>query len=148
MLFPSSRCLLMTDTTQTRDETLVALRPAVATEPITSNPAEAFQNDTLRPILKLQNELLLGLFRDYLTKRKQLGLEGRFAKLPRPEQEAYIDHSIRTDQKFKNLLVGVVIGQFTTGEWTAFRIDEAELTRRLVDLIVQRLCSQIDLMLH
>ncbi|MEZ0607384.1 glyoxalase [Fibrella sp. WM1] len=138
----------MTDTTQTRDETLVALRPAVATEPITSNPAEAFQNDTLRPILKLQNELLLGLFRDYLTKRKQLGLEGRFAKLPRPEQEAYIDHSIRTDQKFKNLLVGVVIGQFTTGEWTAFRIDEAELTRRLVDLIVQRLCSQIDLMLH
>lgn len=139
---------MMHDTSQTRDEGLLALRPAVLTEPTTSNPAEAFQNNTLRPILKLQNELLLGLFRDYLTKRKQLGLEGRFSRLPRPEQEAYIDHSVRTDQKFKNLLVGVVVGQFTTGEWTAFRIDEAELTRRIVQLIVQRLCSQIDLMLH
>lgn len=136
------------DTSQTRDEALIALRPEVATEPITSNPAEAFQNATLRPILKLQNELLLGLFRDYLTKRKQLGLEGRFARLPLLEQEAYIDHSVRTDQKFKNLLVGVVIGQFTTGEWTAFRIDEAELTRRTVTLIVQRLCSQLALLLH
>ncbi|WP_065814302.1 hypothetical protein [Fibrella aestuarina] len=138
----------MHDTSQNRDEGLLALRPEVATEPTTSNPAEAFQNGTLRPILKLQNELVLGLFRDYLTKRKQLGLEGRFARLPRPEQEAYIDHSVRTDQKFKNLLVGVVIGQFTTGEWTAFRIDEAELTRRTVQLIVQRLCSQIDLLVH
>lgn len=131
-----------------RDDALLALRPHIDTEPITSNPAEAFQNQTLRPIVKLQNELLLGLFRDYLTKRKQAGTEGRFASLSRPEQEAYIDHSVRTDQKFKNLLVGVVIGQFTTGEWTAFRIDEAELTRRIVGLVVQRLSSQIELLLH
>lgn len=125
-----------------RDTALLTLRPQINSDAITASSAEAFQNQTLRPVLKLQNDLLLSLFRHYLTKRKQLGPDARFAKLGAAEQEAYIDHTIRTDLKFRNLLVGTVIGQFTTAEWTAFLADESELTRRLGNMLTQRIQSQ------
>ncbi|MEZ0484243.1 glyoxalase [Fibrella aquatica] len=125
-----------------RDAALLTLRPKIVTEPTTSNPAETFQNQTLRPILKLQNDLLIGLFHQYLTKRKQLGPDARFAKMSQAEQDAYIDHTIRTDQKFRNLLVGTIVGQFTSDEWTMFLADEAELTRRLGNMLTQRIQDQ------
>ena len=125
----------------TKDQALLALRPQIATEPTAENSAEAFQNQTLRPILKLHNELFNTLFQSYLVKRKQGGPDGKFSRLTRPEQEAYIDHTIRTDQKFKNLLVGTVVGHFTASELGAFLDDEAELTRRMVGMIIDRLSS-------
>jgi hypothetical protein len=122
----------------TRDEALIALRPAVETDDTANTaPAEQFQNQTLRPILKLQHDLLLDTFRDYCQKRKDT-----FARLPRTERLAYIEHALQTDQKFKNRLVGYVVGHFTAGEWRIFRNNEAELTRRTVSLLIQRLQSR------
>lgn len=125
-----------------RDTALLALRPQITSDATTTSSAETFQNQTLRPTLKLQNNLLLSLFRHYLTKRKQLGPDARFAKMSAAEQEAYIDHTIRTDLKFRNLLVGTIIGQFTADEWTVFLTDESELTRRLGNMLTQRIQSQ------
>lgn len=125
-----------------RDTALLALRPEISTEPTTASPAESFQNQTLRPILKLQNDLLLSLFRHYLVKRKQLGPDARFARMSQTEQIGYIDHTIRTDLKFRNLLVGTIIGQFTTDEWAHFFTDESELTRRLGNMLTQRIQDQ------
>ena len=126
-----------------KDLALLALRPQVDTEPTTANAAEAFQNQTLRPILKLHNSLFLSLFRSYLVRMKQAP-DGRFVRVNRPEQEAYIDHTLRTDQKFRNLLMGTVIGQFTSTELTDFLANEAELTRRTLTMIAQRLIDQIE----
>ncbi len=123
----------------TKDLALLALRPQIITEPTAENSAEAFQNQTLRPILKLHNDLFNTLFQNYLVKRKQGGPDGKFARTTRPEQVAYTDHTIRTDQKFKNLLVGTVVGHFTALELAAFLEDEPELTRRMVNMIIDRL---------
>jgi hypothetical protein len=86
--------------------------------------------------------LLVSLFRHYLVKRKQMGPDARFARMSHIEQETYIDHTIRTDLKFRNLLVGTIIGQFTSDEWTAFLADESELTRRLGNMLTQRIQDQ------
>jgi len=112
-------------------------RPTVETAPTASNPAEQFQNETLRPILKGQNEALLAHFRQYLQKRK-----GAFYRLPEPEQLEYIAHALRCDQKFKNFLVGMVVGWFNDEERNAFFASEAELTRRTTELTIQRIQSQ------
>ncbi|RYF69369.1 MAG: glyoxalase [Cytophagaceae bacterium] len=125
-----------------RDNSLVALRPLIPTDPTTTNQAETFQNQTLRPLLKLQNDLLLRLFRHYLVKRKQFGTDARFAKMSQVEQDTYIDHAIRTDLKFRNLLIGTIVGQFTIDELTAFLADESELSRRLGTMLTQRIQSQ------
>lgn len=112
-------------------------RPSVETAPTASNSAEQFQNQTLRPILKGQAKALQAHFRRYAEKRK-----GTFYRLPEREQLDYITHALHTDQKFKNFLVGMVVGWFSDSERTAFFADEAELTRRTTGLLIQRLQSQ------
>ncbi len=127
--------------TKNRDTALRELRPeipAIQQEQMTST-AEQFQNETLRPILKLQNDLLLAVFKSYIQKRK-----GEFYKLKPPKRLEWIDHSVRKDLKFRNFLTGLVAGHFTQKEWETFTAEESELSRRIVNLIVQRLCDQVE----
>ncbi len=122
----------------TRDDMLLAMRPTVQTDETTDTlPAEQFQNQTLRPILKLQNELLLDTFRDYCHKRKDT-----YTRLPHTEKLAWIEQALQTDQKFRNRLVGYIVGHFTSNEWQMFRASEPELVRRTVSMLIQRLQYQ------
>jgi len=123
-----------------RDTALKGLRPLIPTiiDKNAVNPAELFQNRTLRPILKLQNDLLDAIFRQYIIKRKNA-----FHNLNAPKRIEYIENSIRRDVKLKNLLVGVITGHFTLEEWALFIADEGELTKRMTNLLVQRLTSQV-----
>ena len=92
----------------------------------------------MRPILKLQNELIIQLFRHFLQKRK-VRLQGLS-----PEQgNEWIANSIRKDNRLRNLLLGLVIGQFTPQELDTFFAIEMEARRRTFDLLIQRLQSQM-----
>ena len=128
-----------------REEGLKKIRPLIPTilDKNAINPAELFQNRTLRPILKLQNDLLDAIFKQYIIKRK-----GAFHKLSAPKKVEYIENSIRRDSKLKNLLVGVITGHFTLEEWALFMQDEGELTKRTTNLLVQRLTSQVEVFNH
>jgi len=128
-----------------RDTALKELRPLIPTiiDKNAVSSAELFQNRTLRPILKLQNDLLDAIFRQYIIKRKNA-----FHKLNAPKRVEYIENSIRRDLKLKNLLVGVLTGHFTLEEWALFIADEGELTKRMTNLLVQRLTSQVTSFSH
>ena len=124
---------------QDRDKHLKDLRPAIPTiteEAITSME-EQFQNKTLRPILKFQNPLLLKIFHQYILKRK-----GKFYQLSAEKKIEYIQTNIRNDLKFRNLLAGLVIGQFTLTEFDTYQSNKSELNRRIMSLIIQRLQDQ------
>lgn len=124
-----------------RDDQLISLRPSIEAN-IDENPENSpghFQNATLRPILKLQNAILLQIFKHYLQKTK-----GSFFQLPPPRQLEFISNSIRSDLRFRNMLTGTIIGHFTEKEWEVFAANEQELTRRIADLLIQRLSDQVD----
>ena len=55
-----------------RSYDLIQMRPHIEKIKSFENMSrqEVFQNKTLRPILKLQNQLLLEIFRDYIITRK------------------------------------------------------------------------------
>jgi hypothetical protein len=113
-------------------------RPDVPTEPTASSPAEQFQNQTLRPVLKQINSLIVSYFKHHYPKRKV-----NFAKLTEADKLAYIERAIRDDTKLRLTLVGMVIGQFSLDEWAAFVPLEAEVSRRIQNLIIQRLQSRV-----
>lgn len=124
-----------------RDNELTSLRPSIEVN-LEENPENSpghFQNVTLRPILKLQNELLLQMFKHYLEK-----LKGSFFQLAPAKQLDFIANSIRSDLRLRNLLTGVIIGHFTKNEWDVFATQEQEITRRIADLLIQRLKDQVD----
>lgn len=118
-----------------REEALLRLRPRIATmvEEGTTSGAERFQNLTLRPILKFQHELLIELFRQYCHDRK-----GQFFQLPGEKKEAYIDHALQRDFKFRNLLLGTLLALFTQHEYQDFLHNKSELTRRALTMLAQR----------
>lgn len=119
-------------------ELLKQLRPKIPTliEDTSTSVAEQFQNLTLRPILKLQHELLVAIFHQYIKLRK-----GTFHQLSDKMKLEYIRHSIQEDAKFKAMLIGLVVGHFTISEWQLYSLEEKELRRRLVELIIQRVQS-------
>lgn len=114
------------------------IRPILTFEVEAQTEIEKFQNEVLRPILKLQNDLLVQIFKHYCEKRK-----GIFDKLSEKDKSIYIEQALKKDMKFKQLLEGIITGMFTLEEYDKFMENENELTKRMVNMMVQRLQSQI-----
>ena len=57
---------------------------------------------------------------------------------------AFIAQIIKSDMKLKNRFIGIIMGHFTIEEFAFFAENEAELMRRMTDLLVQRLQSTIE----
>jgi hypothetical protein len=102
---------------------------------------EAFQNSTLRPILKFQNELLLQVFINYAVKQK-----GLFFTLSPDKMEKYIENVIQKDIKFRNALKGIIIGLFTVEEYSNYIKNSSSLNKRMMTLLIERYRSQLQLL--
>ena len=122
-----------------RDSRLVELRPPLGISMEASGALEVFQSKTLRPILKLQNPVLLALVTVYLKKYCP-----RFSGLSRTDKMVYVRDMLKRDARPKNMLVGMVAGHFTEEEFAYFVEQEPEIRRRLIDLCIKRLQDQID----
>lgn len=104
---------------------------------------EFFQNNTLRPILKYQNELLLLVFINYAIKQK-----GLFFKLSPDKKEKYIENVIQKDIKLRNVLKGIIIGLFTMEEYSIYIKNSSNLNKRMMTLLIERYRSQIQLLAY
>ena len=123
-----------------RDQILKSARPLIPIiiEERAITDQEKFQNQVLRPVLKLQNDLLVQLFNRYAEKRK-----GVYHGLSIPKKKVYIEAAIQKDRSFRNLLVGCIVGQFTTAEYVLFAKEENALTKRMMQMCVKRLQDQL-----
>lgn len=99
---------------------------------------EHFQNETLRPILKLQNDLLLASFQNYIVKTKNA-----FYELKLDRRMDYIANAIQKDIKYRNSLKGMVIGQFTLEEYEIYIKNSSALNKRMMNMVIKRLQDQI-----
>ena len=84
-----------------RPNDLLRIRPEIKKTKTfdTMSAEERFQNETLRPILKLQNPLFVKVFQQYIEKRK-----GVFYDLGLEKKLAYIESSLIKDQKFYRII--------------------------------------------
>ncbi|MEM9527148.1 MAG: hypothetical protein AAGA31_11085 [Bacteroidota bacterium] len=119
------------------DTSRLALRPKLDFAPA-ATPEEAFQNNSLRPIMKLQHDLLVAAFRLYLEKRKvkieQVSVKHRFAK---------IKELVTRDNRLRGLLFGITVGQFTNEEMQYYVQNDGAINRRITNLLVERLLSSL-----
>lgn len=128
---------------KSRDLSIVALRPQILSAKILPNMSseEYFQNTVLRPIIKLQNDLILEVYKNYITKNKNV-----FYEIKLEERLKYIEHSIQKDIKFRNSLKGVILGQFTIEEYRSYITNSSALNKRMMHLIIKRLQDQVQLL--
>lgn len=105
-----------------------------------SSTDEIFQNQVLRPILKLQNDLFIDVFRNYISKYKN-----DFYSYSVEKKLTYIENSIQKDIKFRNSLKGIVIGLFTIHEYNEYIKNSSSLNKRMMNMLIERLKNQVQL---
>ncbi len=126
-----------------RDFNLMELRPEIPSARITENMSsdERFQNETLRPVIKLQDDLLVAVFRNYISKHKNAFYEMKLEK-----RLMYIENAVQRDIKFRNSLKGMIIGQFTLQEYESYIQNSSALNKRMMNIVKERLQSNIQLL--
>ena len=126
---------------EARDNNVLELRgDALGTITNQSSSEEIFQNKTLRPILKLQNDLFIHVFINYAVKQKNV-----FFSLTPEKKMAYIENVIHRDIKFRNSLKGMVIAFFTLDEYAEYIQISSNLNKRMMNMLIERLKSNIQL---
>ena len=122
----------------TRDSDLVKLRPIVDFNSDNLKKAESFQNKTLRPILKFQNQYILYNFKNYIKTKEPL-----FNAYSALEQKKIIRKSVKEDQRLKNHLLSSMIAYFAIEELEFYTENSKEISKRIVSMIIQRVEDQI-----
>lgn len=123
-----------------RPNDILRIRPEIPSAKLNDQMSaeERFQNSTLRPIAKLQNPLLLEVFRNYITKHKNV-----FYDLSIEKRLAYIENAIHKDMKFRNAVKGMIIGQYTVDEYLIYIENSSSLNKRMMNIVKERLLSQV-----
>lgn len=100
---------------------------------------ERFQNTTLRPILKLQNDTLLALFYNFILENKN-----RFSTFSNENKRIFVEQSLQKNVVLKTKLLGVILGMFTKEELELYSSQSSVYNKRIMGLIVERIRSQVD----
>lgn len=105
-----------------------------------SSSDELFQNQVLRPILKLQNDLFIASFINHLGKNRI-----DFDSFSVEKKLATIENAIQKDIKFRNALKGMIIALFTLDEYAQYIKNSSSLNKRMMGMLIERLKSQVQL---
>jgi hypothetical protein len=99
---------------------------------------ETFQNQTLRPILKLQNDLYISLFTNNAIRQNS-----DFNALSSAKKAVMIEQSLQKDNVLKNIFIGMTIGMFTVDEMEVYISDSKVFNKRIITMLIERLKSQM-----
>ncbi|WPR70769.1 glyoxalase [Flavobacterium sp. NG2] len=105
-----------------------------------SSSDENFQNQVIRPILKLQNDLFVASFHNYISKYKK-----DFYSQSVEKKLATIENAIQKDIKYRNALKGMVVALFTADEYALYIQSSSNLNKRMMNMLIERLKNQVQL---
>ena len=99
---------------------------------------ESFQNTIVRPIIKMQHPLLVASFKNYLEKRK-VDLQSC--------SDLEINNKIKSiynkDISYRNISLGLIIGHFSTSEFSYYINYSSEINKRIIKIIHQRVNNSL-----
>ncbi|MEO9572042.1 MAG: glyoxalase [Polaribacter sp.] len=99
---------------------------------------EKFQNEVLRPVIKMQHNVLVASFNNYLRSKKI-----DFLGLSEQKKRSKITSIYKTDNNFKNITIGMIIGHFSMNEFNFYNQNSSEINRRILQIITQRIKDSI-----
>lgn len=123
-----------------REEHLLSIRPKIGSIQLDNEmtTVERFQNEILRPILKLQHPIII----EYVISKAN-SINNKYRDLIAIEKERYLDKVVLKNPKIKQELNGMIIGQLSTKEYKIYFQYENEIKRRIYTMIKQRIVSTL-----
>jgi hypothetical protein len=121
-----------------RDEQIKAWRPSITSIRNTTQTTEIelFQNNILRPILKLQHTTITTLFQHGISKRKE-----NLKQMTQEEQIAFVAQVFQKDITLRNTIIGLVLGLLTEDELSFYFIHKSSVNKRISQMAQQRILS-------
>lgn len=112
------------------------IRPIISNALVSNNQSDAenFQNGVLRPIIKLQHDLLLCFFEEYLKARKM-----HFDDKNQGQKQQLIDTLFNKDTSFKKILITMITALFTVEEYLVYLPKNSEFNKRIKQMIKQKI---------
>lgn len=114
------------------DEALTEMRPILPLEEI-EQEIENFQNQSLRPILKMQHNLLIDLFLAQPNADAVLQYAGKRSVFSE-RLRIFIQQPI-----LKGIFLGLVLGVLTREEFKLYALNSKEHNKRIIQMLLQRL---------
>ena len=99
---------------------------------------ELFQNMVLRPILKMQHEILILRVKDYFLSKKII-----FHSMDQLKKETYIRNAFQKDALFRKELQGFVLGQLNSTEFLEYLKNQKSFNKRIIQMAQQRMIDSI-----
>lgn len=120
-------------------EELKEMRPLISSA-LTENskPVEVFQNEVLRPVIKMQHEIILAYIRSLEQFKIILSKKGS-----RLDFQTRVHTFISKQLDIKNQLIGMILGMLTEDELVFYREKQNDLSKRISQMISQRVSDTL-----
>lgn len=120
-------------------EELKEMRPLISSA-LTENskPVEIFQNEVLRPVIKMQHEIILAYIRSLEQFKIILSKKGS-----RLDFQTRVHTFISKQLDIKNQLIGMILGMLTEDELVFYRENQNDLSKRISQMISQRVSDTL-----
>jgi len=119
------------------DEQIQQLRPIIPLALIdNATECEAFQNAVIRPIIKLQHEIIISHIqfdRNFKTIKNNFTTKEALGK---KLKDLFLNRI-----PLKNQLLGCIIGMLTVDELRRYHLSSSEYNKRIMAMINQRICD-------
>ncbi len=123
----------------TRTQQIKNILPKIESNDTSVSEHESFQNETLRPILKFQNEIIVLYFEHFIVESKI-----EFIKLKYTHKITKINDLFKTNIQFKQFYLGLIVGYFSVNEFQFYTLHKKEINKRIISMLIERICSQIE----
>lgn len=115
-----------------------SIRPELNLNTKDASIEETFQNEVLRPIIKLQHELIICNFKHFIETMKI-----DFQSLKKEAQLKFIKDSLTKDLSLNNYFKGLISGLFTKEEFIFYLEHKQTINKRIIQIIENRIVDSI-----
>lgn len=116
-----------------------SIRPKLIINSVNSTVEEKFQNEVLRPIIKLQHELIIQFFIHTIDSMKV-----DFQSLKKGAQLKFIKDCLTKDLSLNNYFKGLITGLFTTEELIIYLNHKQSINKRIIQIIEKRISDSLE----
>ena len=99
---------------------------------------ELFQNMVLRPVIKMQHDILILRVQSYFLSKKVV-----FHMMDKKKRINAIESAFQNDNPFKKEIQGMILGQLTIEEFKTYLKSERSMNKRIIQMVRNRMLDSI-----
>tara|TARA_Y100000991_G_scaffold123487_2_gene93149 strand:- start:5 stop:376 length:372 start_codon:yes stop_codon:yes gene_type:complete len=99
---------------------------------------ELFQNMVLRPVIKMQHDILILRVQSYFLSKKVV-----FHMMDKKKRINAIESAFQNDNPFKKEIQGMILGQLNPEEFQRYLKSERSMNKRIIQMVRNRMLDSL-----